>query len=76
MQSTVCKEELKINGIKRGKEETDEEYFKRKLEVLKEVTTPQDLILFDNFDERPDREPDEGLELLLECPCRFLILGG
>lgn len=70
---TVCGVGLLINGMERGEEETDEAYFKRKLEALKKVVTMDDLIIFDNFDWGPEEKPDECLELFLECPCRFLI---
>ncbi len=49
--------------------ETEEEYFERKLKILKEQTTKDDLIILDNF----DVEEDENLERFLECSCRFLI---
>lgn len=73
VRSSVCEDTLEINGVERGEGENDEAYFQRKLKILKSVTTAEDLIIFDNFDERPDEEPDEDLELFLECPCRFLI---
>lgn len=73
VQSSVCEDTLEINGVERDEGENDKAYFQRKLKILKSVTTAEDLIIFDNFDERPDEEPDEDLELFLECPCRFLI---
>ena len=66
---TVCGEELSINQISQAAGESQEKYFLRKIKVLKTITTHRDLIILDNF----DVEEDENLELLLECPCRFLI---
>lgn len=68
IQSLVC-EEIGINQISREEEETDEAFFKRKLEVLKEIVTEKDLIVIDNF----DVESDDKLELLFDCPCKFIV---
>ena len=70
---TVCGEDIHIHNVHREQSEegleTEEEYFERKLKILKEQTTKDDLIILDNF----DVEEDENLERFLECPCRFLI---
>lgn len=70
---TVCGEDIHIHNVHREQSEegleTEEEYFERKLKILKEQTTKDDLIILDNF----DVEEDEDLERFLECPCRFLI---
>lgn len=68
IQSLVC-EEIGINKINREEDETDEAFFERKLKVLKGIVTARDLILIDNF----DVESDEKLELLFDCPCKFII---
>lgn len=64
----VC-DEIMINGIEREEEESDRDYFRRKIDILKHIATPRDLILIDNF----DVEEDEDLELLFQCPCKFII---
>ncbi|MGN0466730.1 MAG: NB-ARC domain-containing protein [Lachnospiraceae bacterium] len=66
---TVCGNDIRINKIKQEEKESKENYFKRKLEALKSLTIPRDLIILDNF----DVDADDNLEKLLECPCRFLI---
>lgn len=70
---TVCGEDIHIHNVHREQSEegleTEEEYFERKLKILKEQTTKDALIILDNF----DVEEDEDLERFLECPCRFLI---
>ena len=70
---TVCGEDIHIHNVHREQSEegleSEEEYFERKLKILKEQTTKDDLIILDNF----DVEEDEDLERFLECPCRFLI---
>lgn len=66
---TVISPELRIQNFMRAEEETDQEFFERKLEMLRAVASPQDLIILDNF----DVAADENLESLLLCPCKFLI---
>lgn len=68
IQSLVC-EEIGINKISREEKETEEAFFERKLEVLKEIVTAEDLIIIDNF----DVESDDKLELLFDCPCKFIV---
>lgn len=66
---TVCSEEISIANLKRGEEETEEDYFTRKLQVMREDLRSEDLLILDNF----DVEVDAHLELLLTCKCHFLI---
>lgn len=70
---TVCGEDIHIHKVQREQTEEgmepEEDYFERKLTILKEQTTKDDLIILDNF----DVEEDEDLERLLECSCHFLI---
>lgn len=68
IQSLVC-DEIEINHINREESEPEDAYFKRKIEVLKQVVTSNDLIIIDNF----DVESDDKLELLFSCPCKFII---
>ena len=69
IRETVCGEDLRINKAVQGEKESDQEYYHRKLLLLKSLVASNDLILIDNF----DVDGDEELENLLECPCRFLI---
>ena len=63
------RDEIGINQISREEDETERDYFKRKIEVLKQAATPKDLIIIDNF----DVDADEDLETLFACPCKFII---
>ncbi len=69
IEKTVCADDLRIHQMERNEEESDEDYFKRKLKLLKEVASPDDLLILDNF----DVEADDCLEALFACPCRFLV---
>lgn len=69
LEKTLCSDEIQINHVEQGNEESNEEYRKRKLQVLKKVTSKDDLIIIDNF----DVDYDEHLEDLLECPCKFIF---
>lgn len=62
-------DEISINKIGREENETREDFYQRKLAVLREVLTPSDLIIIDNF----DSEEDANLGDILACPCKFII---
>ena len=66
---SLVRDEIGINQISREEDETERDYFKRKIEVLKQAATPKDLIIIDNF----DVDADEDLETLFACPCKFII---
>jgi len=68
IQSLVC-DEIGIKHISRDENETEEAYFYRKIQILKQVVTNNDLIIIDNF----DVESDDKLELLFSCPCKFIV---
>lgn len=68
LKSMVCDEVL-MNNVKREDEETDDSYFQRKLDIIKSVATPKDLIIIDNF----DVDMDDSLEEVLDCPCKFIF---
>lgn len=69
IMETVCGNDLRINKINQGEDEKDTDYYKRKIGILKQIVSMDDLIILDNF----DIESDENLEELLECQCRFLV---
>lgn len=52
-----------------GTQESDEAYFKRKLEIIQKLSTERTLIILDNF----DIEEDENLPLLVNGRYRLLI---
>ena len=58
-----------VEHLQRSENESDEEYFRRKIEILKTVCTPKHLIILDNF----DTEECENLDELTSLPCKFLI---
>lgn len=66
---TLVNEEIYINKIERDEGETEENYFKRKIKVLKQTAEADDLIIIDNF----DVEYDKNLELLFDCKCKFIV---
>lgn len=65
----IVNNEIIINGVVQDVDEDDEVYFERKLNILKKILLPNDLIIIDNF----DVDFDEKLEKILECPCKFII---
>lgn len=67
--STVCGSDLDIGNFERGKNETDNALFKRKLSALRSAADENDLFILDNF----DTDDMSGLMELLECPCRFIV---
>ena len=67
IEKTVCGDDLRIHQMEQNEGEPDGDYFKRKLKLLKDVTSPDDLVILDNF----DVEADDCLEALFACPCRF-----
>lgn len=69
LEDTFIKEDISINNVERNAEESKEEYFQRKMKVLRKTVTKKDLIILDNF----DVEYDENLEKIFECPCKFII---
>ncbi len=68
IEQLVC-DEIGFHQLNREETESDREYFQRKLELLKQLAAPDDLIILDNM----DQELDENLEELFCCPCKFLI---
>ena len=69
LEDTFIKDDISINNVERNAEESKEEYFQRKMKVLRKNVTKKDLIILDNF----DVEYDENLEKIFECPCKFII---
>lgn len=61
--------EIDINGVEQAKNESAEDYFKRKLLVMRENLNTRCLIIVDNL----DTDEDENLEELLSCPCKFIV---
>lgn len=66
---TLVRDEILIHKIKQDEGESDSDYFERKIRILKQITTPKDLIIIDNF----DMDSDEKLEVLFRCPCKFIV---
>ena len=61
--------QISINGVEQEPDETPEKFYRRKISILRDTLTSNDLIILDNF----DRDDDEELETLLACPCKFVI---
>lgn len=68
IEMLVC-DEIMINKIDKDKNESDDDYFNRKIKIIKQVATSNDLIIIDNF----DVDTDDKLEILFSCPCKFII---
>lgn len=68
IKKLVC-DEVEINGIAKDENETEEDYFQRKISLMQKILTPADLLIVDNF----DVESDADMESLLKCPCKFII---
>lgn len=66
---SVCSDNVEIQNLTYSDKESNEELFKRKLKIMKNLLTKKDLIIIDNF----DVEFDEHLEELFECKCKFLV---
>ena len=69
LEDTFVREDISLNSVEWNAEESKEEFFQRKIKVLKNTVTKKDLIILDNC----DVEYDENLEKILECPCKFII---
>lgn len=68
--SAFCNDtNIAINALYRGKNETDTQYFKRKLEIMKKLCNHQVLLIIDNFDTENDSLLDEIIKL--DCDLLF-----
>lgn len=61
--------EIPIYNFKRGEEESEEDYFNRKLDKICELSDERTLIIIDNF----DVDEDDNLEKLINSGCKFII---
>ncbi|MDE7204089.1 MAG: serine/threonine protein kinase [Lachnospiraceae bacterium] len=66
---SLVNKEIMINHVEQGEKESDTDYFNRKINVLRRIVTDRDLLIIDNF----DTDSDNSLEILLSCPCKFII---
>lgn len=65
----LLNQQILIDKVEQEEGENSREYFKRKLGILKEILTSDDLMIIDNF----DVDQDKDLEALFACPCKFII---
>ncbi len=68
-QTIVSDMNFPIVNCKRSDDESDEEYLKRKINILQKICTDRHLIILDNF----DVEDCDDLELLTGLPCNILV---
>ena len=61
--------EIIVNGLEQEEDESAENFFARKLSVMKKNLDARCLIIVDNL----DTDADENLEELFSCPCKFII---
>jgi len=67
---TVANDSLfPIVNLNRESDESDENYFTRKMKILQKICTPRHLIILDNF----DTDECENLDELLSLECKFLL---
>ena len=67
---TVANDSLfPIVNLNRENDESDENYFIRKMKILQKICTPRHLIILDNF----DTDECENLDELLSLNCKFLL---
>ncbi len=70
LQNLVCdSSQIEIDPLERRDEETDEEFFQRKMQIFRSLTDEHTLLIVDNFD--VDGDPD--LKLFLEGSHRILF---
>ena len=70
LQKLLCDPELIcIEGLEQAREESDEDFSRRKLHTLRSLSSDRVLIIVDNFD--VDADPD--LKDFSECGCRVLF---
>ena len=67
--SMVCSDEIPIRNMIRAEEESQEQWYHRKLEMFHSLVSDKTLLIIDNF----DVEDDVHLQELLSSPCGFLI---
>lgn len=65
----VCGDELPIANLHRADEETQESWFRRKLNAFHTLASPKTLLIIDNY----DTDEDAHLQELISSPCHFLI---
>ncbi|MGN1086901.1 MAG: protein kinase, partial [Porcipelethomonas sp.] len=58
-----------VVNCNRCDDESDEEYFKRKISILQKICTPRHLVILDNF----DTDECDNLDELTSLNCKFLI---
>ena len=58
-----------VVNLSRGDDESDEDYFKRKIGILQKICTPRHLIILDNF----DTDECDDLDELTSLNCKFLV---
>lgn len=58
-----------VVNCSRCDDESDEDYFKRKISILQKICTPRHLVILDNF----DTDECENLDELTSLNCKFLI---
>ena len=67
--NTVCGNDIRINNFEIIEDESEENLYKRKLDLLKTLLKKNDLIILDNF----DTESDEKIEDLFSLPCKIIV---
>jgi len=61
--------QIQIEGLEREKEESDGEFFARKLQILRTLGSDRTLLIVDNF----DVDDDPSLKAFANCGCRMIF---
>ena len=69
LQELFCSNEILIENLQRGEQETIEAWYKRKINVFRRIVNERTLLIIDNF----DTDNDIRLEDILNCSCHILI---
>ena len=70
LQKLVCdSDQISIDGLERAKNESDEAFFSRKLQILRSLGGDRTLIIVDNF----DVDDDPCLKEFASCGCRIIF---
>ncbi len=69
LQELVCSNEILIEKLQRGEQETIADWYQRKINVFRRIVNERTLLIIDNF----DTDNDIHLEDILNCSCHILI---
>ncbi|MCC8014021.1 MAG: kinase, partial [Eubacterium sp.] len=69
LKNTILSSDVELGNFSREENENQNDFYRRKFRVLKQVLKEDDIVLLDNF----DVESDDELENLFDCKCKFIV---